>query len=221
MDSAFLRSEIESDISRREGNMARVKTLSSRYSFLSNDVDTWLRCSFPIIYAEWEGFFVNAMTLFIREVNAIGLSLDELAEEYYINNLEKRYKQFKQYPLDDKIKQKKKFLYDLKGYLRQTTPITISSEINTESNLGFNTLNTILNLYNIEKIQDHLDHDATSYKEKLDAFLLDKRNGIAHGDPSVTITANDVSNAIQLVSKLMYEVKERICNGFEQDVFKV
>lgn len=221
MDSTFLRSEIEDDISRREANMVRLKTLSSRYSFLENDIETWLRSSFPIIYAEWEGFFVNAMTLFIREINSLGLSHDNLAEKYYVNNIEKRYKQLKQYPLDDKFNQKKRFLYSIKDYLRQTTAVTLSSEINTESNLGFNVLNAILDLYCIKRIEDHLDHDATSYKFELDSFLLDKRNGIAHGDPSVTISTDDITKAIDLVSRIMYEIKENICDAFEREVFKI
>lgn len=220
MDSTFLRSEIEGDISRREAYMTRVKTLSSRYSFLEKDVETWLRCSFPIIYAEWEGFFVNAMTLFIREINLLGLSHDNLAEKYYVNNIEKRYKQLKQYPQDDKFNQKKRFLYGLKDYLRQTTAVTLSSEINTESNLGFNVLNAILDLYCINKIEDHLDHNETSYKSELDSFLLDKRNGIAHGDPSVTISVGDITKAINLVTRMMYEVKENICDAFEREVYK-
>lgn len=217
MNSEVFKSDIDEDIAIRRSNLTSIKTLSTRYPFTDSDKDVWRRCSFPIIYAEWEGFFVNAMTLYIREVNRTGLSIDQLNDRYVVNVVEKKFKQLKEYPKD--TNKKAKFLNNLKDYVRNTGQIQMPTEINTESNLGFKVTNAILDLYCIEQIEDHIDHDATSYKDEMEKFLLDKRNGLAHGDPSVTVTPTDIHNAIQLVDRLMETVKENLAKGLEDEVF--
>jgi len=217
MNSEVLRSDLEADINIRRNNLASIKTLSSRYPFKEIDKSVWARCSFPIIYAEWEGFFVNAMTLYLREINGLSLTLNQLEEKYYVNNIEKHFKQFKEYPSNNK--KKANFLYALKDFYTNTERVQLLTEINTESNLGFNVLNTILSDYGIENISDHLDHDACSYKDKLEKFLLDKRNGLAHGDPATTVITEDINEAILLVDRLMEEVKERLLKALENEVF--
>ena len=81
MKSDFLRSEIESDITTRERNLTLIKTLPSRYpGFREEDKKCWERCSFPIIYAEWEGFFVSAFRLYLREISKENLMVHELSD---------------------------------------------------------------------------------------------------------------------------------------------
>ena len=56
--------------------------------------------------------------------------------------------------------------------------------------------------------------------DELDKFLLHNRNGIAHGNPSGTITMDEITKAIRLVEKLMDLTKESIVNGYKNDCFK-
>lgn len=216
MDTTTLRSDIEADIAKRASNLTSMRTMSSRYGFSASDKDTMYRCTFPIIYAEWESFFVFAMSLYLQSVNQQHLSIDQLNEKYYVLLCEKTYKQLKDYP--EKFNKKKNFLYNLKTFMRNTESVSFFTTVNTESNLGFDVMNTILDLYKIEKVKDHINNDAYSLKSKMTMFL-DKRNGLAHGDPAETATSTDVFDAILLVELLMEHVKEHIIEAAESNVF--
>ena len=112
------------------------------------------------------------------------------------------------------------FLKNLLAYFRNMGEVDLNTEVNTESNLGFKVMNVILNGLNLTLIEDHIDHDAYSLKEDMDKFLLDKRNGLVHGDPASTVTTEQVTKAITLVERLMNLTKETILNGYKNEVFK-
>jgi hypothetical protein len=218
MNATILKNDLESDISNRMENLTTIRTMSSRYSFSDNDIAAWTRCAFPIIYAEWEGFFVHAIEIYIGKINEIGLVLDDLHPNYLVRNTEKKFKQLKDYP--DLPNKKYTFLNNLMTYFRNTNPISLETDVNTESNLGFKVLNNILKLLNLEEIKDHINDDDYSLQNETDRFLLNKRNGIAHGDPSSTITTDDITKAIKLVETLMNLTKDSIVKGYEIECFK-
>lgn len=218
MDETFLKSEIEADIAVRQQNLSRIKTIPSRYLFRQDDEDSWLRCAFPIIYAEWEGFFVYALSLYFREVNKLHLKLDELNDKYFVRNVEKSFKQLKEYP--SVFGKKLSFLKNLLTYFRTMGVVDLNAEVNTESNLGFKVMNVILGGLNFTLVEDHIDHDAYSLKDDMDMFLLDKRNGLVHGDPASTVTTEQVTKAVALVERLMNLTKEAILNGYKNEVFR-
>lgn len=221
MDNTFLRSEIEADIITRQDNLSRIKTIPSRYFFREEDMQTWLRCAFPIIYAEWEGFFVYALSLYFREVNKLHLTLDDLHDLYFIRNAEKNFKQLNEYPKQGKSQKKNSFLRKMLDYFRNTGDVELNAEINTNSNLGFGVMNTILNHLGMKRIEEHIHHDAYSLKDDMDKFLLDKRNGLVHGDPASTVKIEDITKAISLVELLMQETKESILDGFQSEVYHI
>lgn len=218
MPNSFLRSEIEADIAVRERNLTLLKTIPYRYSFIDSDKGLWSRCVFPIIYAEWEGFFVSAFSIYFREINKLGLVLDDLDQHYFVREAEKKFKQLKNYP--EKIDKKHSFLMSMLVYFRDTSQIALCTDVNTESNLGFNVVNTVLSNLNLKTINDHIYNNEYSLKEKLDRFLLDTRNGIAHGNHEETITADDIDNAINLVKILMSTVMDILEDGFNNQVYR-
>lgn len=218
MDNNFLKSELDADMAVRQENLSRIKTMPTRYLFRLDDVNTWLRCAFPIIYAEWEGFFVYALSLYFREINKLHLSLDDLNERYFVRNADKTFKQLSEYPTD--FKKRLTFLRSLLNYFRNTGEVELKTEVNTESNLGFKVMNAIFSGLNFQRVEDHINHDAYSLKDDMDKFLLDKRNGLVHGDPSSTVTPEEVSSAISLVERLMEITKDIIADGFKNEVFK-
>lgn len=218
MPNSLLRSEIEADIKVRERNLTLLKTIPFRYDFRDSDKDLWSRCAFPIIYAEWEGFFVSAFSIYFREINKLGLVLDDLDKHYFVREAEKKFRQLKNYP--DKIDKRHSFLMTMLAYFRDTGQVSLCTDVNTESNLGFNVVNTVLSNLNLKKINDHIYNTEYSLKEKLDRFLLDTRNGIAHGNHEETITADDIDNAINLVKTLMYTVTDILEEGFNNQVYR-
>lgn len=219
MKSDFLRNEIDADISVRYRHLTLIKTLPSRYpDFRMEDKECWVRCSFPIIYAEWEGFFVSAFQLYLREINKLGLKINELSKHYLLRETECRYKQLKEYPKD--MSKRHNFMQNLMAYFRDDTPMVLKLDVNTESNLGYGIMNGILNYFNLNIVEDHIDHDDYSLKNDMDKFMLNTRNGIAHGDPTVTASTEDITKAIALVERLMNVIEDVLCEGFDKEVYK-
>jgi hypothetical protein len=98
------------------------------------------------------------------------------------------------------------------GLFYKSHTLQIHPNINTESNVGFNVLNRILNDFNLEKIPPHENN--YSLKDEL-GKLLQIRNAVAHGQKSsIVVNREDLERAIKLVDKLMDLVFERIKNGF-------
>ena len=106
-------------------------------------------------------------------------------------------------------------------YFRGDNAMVLKLEVNTESNLGFGTMNKILSYFNLDEIQDHIDNDAYSLKDDMDKFMLNTRNGIAHGDPTVSASTDDITKAIVLVKRLMNVIEDVLCEGFDKEVYKV
>ena len=212
MRSDFLRNEIEADIDARDRNLTLIKTLPSRYpDFRKEDKVCWERCSFPIIYAEWEGFFVSSF-------HKLGLKIHELSKHYLLRETECRFRQLKEYPKE--IKKRQNFLQDLMAFFREDAPMVLKLDVNTESNLGYGIMNGILNYFNLNIVEDHIDHDTYSLKDDMDKFMLYTRNGIAHGDPTIAATTADITKAVALVKRLMYLIADVLCEGFDNEVYK-
>lgn len=146
MDTRVFVEEVEADILERERNLTLLKTIPTRYGFQDNDKAAWIRCSFPIIYAEWEGFFVNTATLYLRQINSLRLRKGQLGKHYLVRDVEKKFKQINNnYP--QKLEKRHDFISKFMQYSK-TDAVDLSTEINTESNLGFNELNGILKALN-------------------------------------------------------------------------
>lgn len=217
MDARVFLEEVNDDIQERERNLTLLKTIPTRYGFHNNDQATWIRCSFPIIYAELEGFFVNTATLYLRQINTLSLKKEQLGKHYLVRDVEKKFKQINNnYP--QKLDKRHSFINSFIQYCKNDS-VDLNTEINTESNLGFQELNGILETLNLSLVEDHVNHDAYSLKDDLNKFLLDTRNGIAHGNPTQTITTDDITKAIDLVKYLMEIVKSKFEEGLEKEVF--
>jgi hypothetical protein len=173
----LLKQEITSDIEERQNLMSQVRLLHLRYNFSEEDEQVFLNYSIPIIYSVWEGFVQTSFQLYIRELNKLQLNVDNVSKSILIHHLESTFRQFREYP--QKAERKKIFFENLKNFYRLNS-FNIYSFINTESNVGFDVLNKILEQFNLEKIEEY--HFAPkSLKTELDRFLLKIRNNVSHG----------------------------------------
>lgn len=213
---SLLEDDIEADILDRLYLLTKVKTLSIRYSFNNQDEEFWCRYAIPTIYSIWEGFFVTAIHTYIREINKLNLKIDELSDYYLVHNTEVSFKQLFSYP--NKYPQKAKFIKDIHSYFISPNPIYIIPQINTESNLGFNVLNKLLEKFNLNTIPEFI-RPRHSLKDELNEFLLKVRNGISHGNYPYQIDRAQVDRGIALVEELMFLVYDSIKKGYEDCVF--
>ena len=221
-DITLLEQEIMSDIDEREELMSRIRLMYARYGFSERDEQLFLNYSIPIVYSIWEGFVQTSFQIYIRALNKeltrLELNIDSVCEPILVYHMESTFRQFKQYPnpkSDEdkpKIVKKKVDFFNALGLFYKSHTLQIHPNINTESNVGFNVLNRILNDFNLEKIPTHENN--YSLKDEL-GKLLQIRNAVAHGQKSsIVVNREDLERAINLVKKLMPLVFERIKTGF-------
>jgi hypothetical protein len=218
-DITLLEQDIMSDIDEREELMFWVRSLHPRYGFSERDEQLFLSYSIPIVYSIWEGFVQTSFQIYIRELNKLEIKIDNVCEPILVYHMESAFRQFKQYPnpkSDEdkpKIVKKKVDFFNALGLFYKSNTLEIHPNINTESNVGFNVLNRILNDFNLEKIPEYPE-PKYSLKDELHT-LLQIRNAVAHGQRnSIVVNREDLERAINLVKKLMPLVFERIKTGF-------
>lgn len=206
----ILEREILSDINERKELMFHTKTLFLRYGFLPDDEQFFLNYSFPIVYSIWEGFIQTSFQTYIREINRLNLSIDDICKPLLVYTTESRFKQFNQYPQEHN---KKVNFFDKLKIFYSTSSFEIIPDVNTESNVGFKVLNRIMREFNLEEITEY-PKPKYSLKIELDKFLLKIRNDVAHGKNSVVVGREDLDRAITLIETLMDLVFENIKKGF-------
>lgn len=210
MSYSILELDISADIEERQEILLSTKTLYARYDFAVEDEQLYLNYSFPIIYSVWEGFIQTTFQTYIREINKLALRYEELCDEIIILHIEQTFKQLRQYP--SKLTNKIKYVESLRKFFKEES-FTIHPIVNTESNVGFNVLNRILNDFNLSSIPEY-PRANYNVKDELDKFLLKLRNDIAHGKNAVLIKRVDVERAIDLVEYLMELVLDKVRAGF-------
>lgn len=211
----MLEQEIRSDIEERQKLMLQIKTLYLRYEFNEKDEQLFLNYSIPAIYALWEGFIQTSFQTYIQELNKLNLSVNTICKPLLVYHMESSFKQFREYP--EKLNGKVTFFEKLNQFY-QSEFIDIARTVNTESNVGFNVLNKILNTFNLDSISEYPE-PRYSLPQELDMFLLKTRNSVAHGQNSVVINREDLDRAIKLVEMLMDLVFEKIIQGFESQSY--
>jgi len=214
-ETSLLEKEIRSDLQARSESMLSIKTLTLRYAFSESDKELLLQYSIVMVYSIWEGFIQTAFQTYIRELNKLGLTIDTVCKPILVYHIESTFKQFKQYPT--KFEHKVSF-FDKLNQFRQSDTFEICPTVNTESNVGFNVLNRILEEFGLEKISEY-PKPKYSLRYELDKFLLRIRNASAHGDNSVVVNQDDLDRAIKLVETLMDLVFERIKAGFKEQSY--
>jgi len=225
---SILEQEVLSDIDERINLMSRIRLLSTLYNFSEADKQLFLNYSMPIIYSIWEGFIQSALQTYIRSLNRLRLSPDDICDRILVYHMEAEFLQFKQYPRSmnredqsKKTEQKVKFFVKLKRFYSSGI-LEINANVNTESNVGFSVLNRILGDFNLAEISE-FPLPRYSLKVELDQSLLRIRNAVAHGQDgqdSVIVKLEDLERAIILVDRLMDLVFESIKDGFINESYR-
>lgn len=171
--------------------------------------------SISILYSIWEGFIHEIFSIFIDEINNEAIRFFDLTDNIIIYSVERKFKQFREYP--QKTGKKISFLKSLRSYFSDEVQ-QIPREIDTESNVGFEVLNKILNQFNLETYPEQWEnyqYPLPNLRESLSMFLK-LRNTIAHGGellPSETIDQEVYNRFKNLCLDLMYDLREKLMNG--------
>lgn len=178
--------------------------------------------SIVMLYSIWEGFVTKSFQLYADYINSQHVTYNEVNESILIYNMESRFKQFKNYPLD--MKKRGKFFTDLYTHC-QSNVCEIPTNVNTESNVSFKVLNKLLLTFGLETFpEDWSDYKTpkTNLKATLNDFLR-YRHAIAHGGDisnEEAITQDVYSRYRSLVRDLMYGMHSRFLDGISNKTYK-
>ncbi len=177
--------------------------------------------SITMIYSIWEGFIQEGFRLYIDEICSMNNIFMNFSDEIRLFHLENKFKQFHQYP--HKPKDKIKFHDNIFSFYQEQNH-SLYRNVNTRSNVGFETLNELLAIFNLKKFPSHWDK-YTHPNPTLDIILKDflrYRNGIAHGGDlsSEERISQDIYKKYKtLVVDLMYEIRLKFLEGLDNKTY--
>lgn len=211
--------ELTTIITEREKILTEIERVlfTKRYKIAQKHIDIFSVQSISMVYAIWEGFAQQAFQLYISQINSLQISFDNFSDAIKIFHMENTFKQFNQYPT--KNNSKLKFYSNLQEFYA-TEHHNLYLYVNTQSNLGFDELNKILEalcLKPFSKVWQTYAHPNPDLAKTLETFLR-YRNSVAHGGDITSeekVTQEIYNKYRRLVIDLMYGIYERMIDGLE------
>lgn len=204
---ATLEEQLIYEITWRTDEIAILKTTPFLYKFSKKQFDVLQRYSIPAIYSLWEGFVVQSFILYIREINSHQLTLDQLNLNLLTHTIDMEHNLRDGRTLFDK---KVKLVKNIYNYVN--SKITISKKIPTNSNVNYETINKLLQIFNLNLLPQE------KYKKLMDRMLL-FRNSIAHGEFGIPINQKEIDEVSLTVINLIHEVYESIMTGYNNKAY--
>jgi len=190
---------------------------TKRYKLSQKHFEIFAVQSITMVYAIWEGFVQQACQLYISELNQQKIEFHRFSDGIVIFHMESKFRQLREYP--DKDKRKTAFYLELEQFFANKHH-DLSSTINTESNVGFEVLNKILNKLSLETFTPYWENyqHPTSLEQSLTNFLR-YRNGVAHGGDTSSeekVTHDVYVKYKNMVVDLMYGIHSRMITGLDE-----
>lgn len=171
---------------------------------------TLIRAGVPLLYAHWEGFIKNSSLSYIQFVSDQGLRLDQLSSCFIVFGAKKHLSALTQ---SKKSKINIEAVNFFTSQLNSSTTLSMSSAVNTESNLSSSVFDNIA-------ISIGINTDRYSSRYNLiDESLLKKRNEIAHGE-YLDLRAEEYRSLVDEVILLMRWYKTDIENAVALGSYK-
>ncbi len=209
-------SKLEANISERLDILLEIERVlfTKRYNLSKKHFEIMAIQSISMIYSIWEGFIQTAFNAYIDEINKQNINPYTIKDEIFVYHIENSFKQFKQFPKD--YLKKLNFLNKLKEFF--SNDLKLNRGINTQSNVGFDILNSILQSFSIEpfpKRWGEYNYPNPNLEEMLKSFLR-YRNSVAHGgdiSSEEKVTQEVYNKYKKLVSDLMFEIQIKLTDS--------
>ena len=200
-----IKDEIDLEIDWVIRETTRIKLLPHRYEFIEEEKDIYYKSMVPMIYAYLEGFVKNAIRIYMKFVNQLDLTFNDISIRLLVHKIEKKYNCFKENikSIQNKEKLVEQLLQDI-----NSNDKTINFNDKAIQNINSYRLNKLLRELNFKEIEDRKIKDGLNK-------LLQYRNGIAHGENSYRVDENLLMEFIDTIIKTMDYVSDIICNGYD------
>ena len=199
-----IKDEIDLEIDWVIRETTRIKLLPHRYEFIEEEKDIYYKSMVPMIYAYLEGFVKNAIRIYMKFVNQLDLTFNDISIRLLVHKIEKKYNCFKENikSIQNKEKLVEQLLQDI-----NSNDKTINFNDKAIQNINSDRLNKLLRELNFKEIEDRKIKDGLNK-------LLQYRNGIAHGENSYRVDENLLMEFIETIIKTMDYISDIICSGY-------
>lgn len=185
--------QILADLGWREGELASLKILLVRHDLSKIQKAALLRASWAMLYAHYEGFVKNALTIFydevVKRIKNCG-DLPKTTRARALNSAMKKLKSLQAIEMLDEIE-------EFSSKYHERSPIF--PEVDTQSNLWPNILEDLLTS------ADMLPDVAIKHKFEIKT-LVGRRNDIAHGKQGVISEVEYYVTYETTVYNIMYDI---------------
>ncbi|QCR24519.1 MAE_28990/MAE_18760 family HEPN-like nuclease [Pontibacter sp. SGAir0037] len=199
--------EILADIEWRTFELATLKSIPIRYSFSPDHKELHIKYSIPAIYSIWEGFVKSCFIIYSNHLNTLSLSRAEISYALLTHQMDSEC-DFNNPRVN--FEKKIKLVQSLDSLFQDK--IIITPTVPTESNVNLKVLNQVLERFCIPKIDD-------KYNNGLNKLLL-FRNKIAHGENSIIVNMNHLTEFVSLVENLMLDIVIGVEDSEKNETFK-
>lgn len=197
-----LEEKIAYEIDWRTAEISITKSLPFLFPFSHEQSEILRKYAVPTFYSLWEGFVVECFSIYIREINDLKLTREQIHFNILTHSIDAlcqlnnaRIEFPKQVSLIKKICD------------HIDKEIVIPVGIPTESNIKYKVINAIFHRFNLNPFP------SDPYEKRLNKLLL-VRNGIAHGQNSIPITSELLEETSETVILCMHSTAERILEGY-------
>lgn len=194
---------LDYEIKWRTDEISIIKSIPHLYPLSNQQRKVWEKHTIPIFYSLWEGFIVEALSIYIREINSLKLSINEICIHILVHSIDES---FKLGNSRQNFNKKMQLIQNISTYISE--PIKIPLTIPTESNVNFKVTNKLLTRFNLAPLSEK------QFKKKLDKLLF-FRNKLSHGEyDSVKVDKDIIHEMSNTVIYLMHSVTEKISSGY-------
>ena len=179
--------------------------------------------SISILYSYWEEFIQNSFGTYARYINDQNIKIQELSDDIMLWYMENKFKNIRQY--SDKKHKRIKLFKDLSLFYCSSDYVEMPTIVNTESNVGFDVLNRLLETFSLEKFDEswgEYNYRTETLKNRMKTFLR-YRNGVAHGGDisnEEKVTQEVYNKYRKMISDLMYEIRDRFLYGLKNETYR-
>ena len=199
-----IKDEIDFEIDWVIRETTKIKLLPHRYGFIEEEKDIYYKSMVPMIYAYLEGFVKNAIRIYIKFVNQLDLSFNQISIKLVVHKIEEKYNCFEENIKS--IQSKEKLVEQLLQDINNNDKM-INFNDKAIQNINSNRLNKLLKELNFKEIKDRKIKDGLNK-------LLQYRNGIEHGENSYRVDENLLMEFIETIIKTMDYISDIICSGY-------
>lgn len=190
-----LEDALTSDLTWREAELASLKLEIVNSARGSVKQRAFLRAIWAMLYAHYEGFAVFAWTSYLDELQKLGIRRNLLSKELIALSMEPTFNLMKNnFTSDDMLKF---YSQDFSNTLAQ--PVIFPSSLEAESNLW-------PDLYRRNCKRASLSHFKADENDRRLKLLVQRRNGIAHGEAIIVRDLDEYQSFETAVMLVMHEL---------------